>query len=103
MGLATVSEIVAEYGGRIEVESAPGRGTTFRSCSRLAPGLAPWQVESTRRRSAGDETILLVEDDDRVRQLIMRGLTAQGYRVFAASEPNMRIELGRRTQPTSTC
>ena len=98
MGLSTVSEIVAEYGGRIEVESAPKKGTTFRILlPALAPGLAPWQVDAAPDVVPhGDETILLVEDDDRVRQLITRGLTAQGYRVFAASEPLHAIELSRQ-------
>ncbi len=47
MGLATVSEIVAEYGGRIEVESAPKTGNDLPDpAPALAPGLAPWQVDS---------------------------------------------------------
>jgi PAS domain S-box-containing protein len=98
MGLSTVSEIVAEYGGRIEVDSAPKKGTTFRILlPALAPGLAPWQVDAAPDVVPhGDETILLVEDDDRVRQLITRGLTAQGYRVFAAGEPLQAIELSRQ-------
>ena len=98
MGLSTVSEIVAEYGGRIEVESAPKKGTTFRILlPALAPGLAAWQVDAAPDVIPhGDETVLLVEDDDRVRQLITRGLTAQGYRVFAAGEPFQAIELTRQ-------
>jgi PAS domain S-box-containing protein len=98
MGLSTVSEIVAEYGGRIEVESAQKKGTTFRILlPALAPGLAAWQVDAAPDVIPhGDETVLLVEDDDRVRQLITRGLTAQGYRVFAAGEPFQAIELTRQ-------
>ncbi len=95
MGLSTVSEIVADYGGRIEVDSAPQKGTTFRILfPALAAGLTPWQVDASPDvLPHGEETILLVEDDDRVRQLITRGLTAQGYRVFAAGDPLQAIEL----------
>jgi CheY-like chemotaxis protein len=95
MGLATVSEIVGQYGGQIEVESAPGRGTTFHILlPSVARGLTAWQVDSSPIAvPRGEETILLVEDDDRVRQLMMRGLTAQGYRVFAAAEPTRALEV----------
>jgi signal transduction histidine kinase/ActR/RegA family two-component response regulator len=95
MGLATVSEIIGQYGGQIEVESAPGRGTTFHILfPSVAQGLEPWQVDSRPvALSRGDETILLVEDDDRVRELMMRGLTAQGYRVFAAEDPMQALDL----------
>jgi PAS domain S-box-containing protein len=95
MGLATVSEIVGQYGGRIEVESAPGRGTTFHILlPSVTQGLTPWRIDSTPVIvPRGDETILLVEDDDRVRQLITRGLTAQGYAVLATGEPTRALEL----------
>jgi PAS domain S-box-containing protein len=95
MGLATVSEIIGQYGGQIDVESAPGRGTTFHILlPSVAQGLESWQVDSRPLAlPGGDETILLVEDDDRVRQLMMRGLTAQGYQVFVAAEPTQALEL----------
>ena len=95
MGLATVSEIIGQYGGQIEVESAPGRGTTFHILwPSVAQGLEPWRVDSRPvALPRGDETILLVEDDDRVRQLMMRGLTAQGYRVFVAGDPIEALDL----------
>ena len=89
MGLATVFEIIRQYEGQVEVESTPGRGTTFHILlPSVAQGLEPWQVDSRPvALPRGDEAILLVEDDDRVRQLMTRGLTAQGYRVLAAGDP----------------
>jgi PAS domain S-box-containing protein len=95
MGLATVSEIIGQYEGQIEVESAPGRGTTFHILlPSVTQGLTPWRIDSSPVVvPRGDETILLVEDDDRVRQLITRGLTAQGYSVLAAGEPTRALEL----------
>jgi PAS domain S-box-containing protein len=95
VGLATVSEIIGQYGGQIEVESTPGRGTTFHillPC--VSQDLTPWQVDSSPVAvPRGDKTILLVEDDDRVRQLITRGLTAQGYTVIAAGDPTRALQL----------
>jgi PAS domain S-box-containing protein len=98
MGLATVSEIIGQCGGQIEVESAPGRGTTFRVLlPSVAPGLAPWQVDSRPVVvSRGTETILLVEDDDRVRDVMTRGLTAQGYTVFAESDPLQALDTWKK-------
>ncbi|HET6323647.1 MAG TPA: PAS domain S-box protein [Planctomycetaceae bacterium] len=95
MGLATVFEIIRQYDGQVDVESTPGSGTTFHILfPSLAQDLEPWQVDSRPVAvPRGDETILLVEDDDRVRQLMMRGLTAQGYRVFAAGDPTQALEL----------
>jgi two-component system, cell cycle sensor histidine kinase and response regulator CckA len=97
MGLATVSEIIEQYRGRIAVDSALGQGTTFHILFPSVPqGLAPWQVDSSPVVvPRGDETILLVEDEDRVRQLITRGLTAQGYTVFAAGDPTRALELAK--------
>ncbi len=97
MGLATVSEIVAQYDGQIEVESQPGRGTTFHVLlPAVAPGLTSWQVDSRPEVvPRGDETILLVEDDDRVRELMLRGLRAQGYRVYAVADPTRALQVCR--------
>jgi DNA-binding response OmpR family regulator len=62
----------------------------------VAPGLTPWQVDSSPIAvPGGDETILVVEDDDRVRQLVLRSLTARGYQVLAASDPAEALELGK--------
>jgi len=95
MGLATVSEIISGYEGQIAVESAPGRGTTFHVLlPSVARGLAPWQVDSTPVAVPhGDETVLLVEDDDRVRLLVSRSLTARGYTVIAVDDPIQALEL----------
>jgi PAS domain S-box-containing protein len=95
MGLATVSEIIEQYDGQIQVESQPGEGTTFHILlPSVSRGLAPWQVDSSPIIvPRGDEIILLVEDDDRVRQLMTRGLTAQGYTVFAAADPDRALDI----------
>ena len=86
LGLATVHAIVTQAGGRVEAESAPGRGSTFHV--RL-PRVAE-QVPPTLEVSRGDpslrvtETVLVVEDDTSVRELLADVLSEAGYGVVAA-------------------
>jgi two-component system cell cycle sensor histidine kinase/response regulator CckA len=87
LGLATVYGIVEQAGGRIELESSPGQGTTFRI--RL-PGAgkeqAPGTATTTARGGHGSETILLVEDEAPVRAIARRVLSAAGYQVLEAAD-----------------
>ena len=87
LGLSTVHGIVAQSGGRIVVESAPGLGASFRvAFPRLTAGIpetAP-QVESASA-GVGQGTILLVEDEPAVRDVAGRSLTAAGFIVLTAS------------------
>jgi two-component system, cell cycle sensor histidine kinase and response regulator CckA len=88
LGLPTVFGIVRQSGGHIWVYSEPAKGTTFkiylppaRSEARPAltePGMA--RPDS----SNGDETILVVEDDERLRKVTRTVLTRHGYRVLEA-------------------
>lgn len=86
LGLSTVYGIVKQSGGSITVESAPGRGTTFRiyfpRVEREAsePAVAADTIESVH----GRETILLVEDEPSVRGLVHETLRLHGYTVLEA-------------------
>jgi signal transduction histidine kinase/CheY-like chemotaxis protein len=87
LGLATVYGIVKQSGGYIYVESAPGRGTTFKiylpqAEETLAEGWKP--DNDTTLARGGTETILLVEDERAVRSLARRVLQARGYTVLEA-------------------
>ncbi len=86
LGLSTVFGIVRQSGGNIWVYSEPGKGTTFKLYFPRAEGpvesLAPSEpLESLRPAS---ETVLLVEDDARVRALCRTILTKLGYHVLEA-------------------
>ena len=86
LGLATVYGIVEQAGGRIEVISAPGKGSTFRMIVPAVEGAAAVTGEhrSAAVSLAGRETILLVDDEASVRLPFARALTRLGYTVIEA-------------------
>jgi CheY-like chemotaxis protein len=97
LGLSTVYGIVKQSGGQIEVRSQPGEGTTFRI---YLPRLEEASAASTRevRRPAarrGTETILLVEDDEGLRELGRLILTSSGYDVLAARDGPEALQLSQ--------
>jgi PAS domain S-box-containing protein len=87
MGLATVYGIVNQHHGWIKVDSQVGQGTTFSIY--LPPHHQPaeviQEVSSTPTARRGDETVLLVEDEPVLRELIQDVLEAQGYHVLVAA------------------
>ncbi|MBL8877694.1 MAG: response regulator [Phycisphaerales bacterium] len=84
LGLSIVHGIVSEHGGRIQVQSAPHRGTTFEiSLPRAAaPLTAPRSPATPSHASRGrGELILVAEDHEQIRELIGATLRSLGYRV----------------------
>ena len=103
LGLSTVYGIVEQSGGAVTLDSGPGRGTTVRvylpvavaASDTIRPG-AKAPVEGT-----GNETLLLVDDDDLVRQVTSEALRRRGYTVheMASTEEALRwVQGGRRPQ-----
>lgn len=87
LGLATVYGIVQQSQGRIEVQSERGRGTTFEIyLPRRASGAVPQEREPAAGFDVrGSETVLVVEDNDEVRELMVRVLAGCGYRVLESA------------------
>jgi CheY-like chemotaxis protein len=86
LGLATVYGIVKQSGGNIWVYSEKGQGTTFKVyLPRVDAPLTETKREPVSLVANGDETVLVVEDEDAVRRLTERILLKSGYKVLAAA------------------
>ena len=85
LGLATVYGIVKQSGGHIWVYSEPGQGTTFKIyLPRVDAAVEAVQAEKPAAMPYGEETILVVEDEDALRALICRALKKFGYKTLDA-------------------
>jgi two-component system, cell cycle sensor histidine kinase and response regulator CckA len=97
LGLATVYGVVKQSGGCIWVESEPGKGARFEVYFPLVyepeDRLRPEKTVSVS--SHGAETVLIVEDEDAVRELASEFLKSAGYTVFTASNGQRAIELAK--------
>jgi signal transduction histidine kinase/ActR/RegA family two-component response regulator len=96
LGLSTSHGIVKQHDGEIDVESAPGRGTTFRIALPRAEPEPPLETPVPRAERGGSGTVLLVEDEALVRQLARRVLTGAGYAVVEAEDGIGAVALARR-------
>ncbi len=98
LGLATVYGIVNQSGGSIRIESEVGRGTTFEI---LLPQVAePFdtlgQLDEMADVPRGTETLLVVEDDEAVREVVGLGLRKFEYNVLKADGPVAAFEVSER-------
>ncbi len=99
LGLSTVYGIVKQSGGYVYVYSEPDVGTTFQIYLPRAegtPGERPKPPPPSVEELRGDETVLVVEDDDSVRQLVRRILGRYGYAVLEAARGEEAFDLCRR-------
>jgi PAS domain S-box-containing protein len=96
LGLSTVYGIVKQSGGYVWVYSEPGQGTTFKiylpRIAEAADG-SPEAAPTSREVPVGTETVLVVEDDEAVRELTKEILQRSGYRVFDAGNPREAIQV----------
>ena len=101
IGLATVQGIVSSSGGWVHLASTVGQGTTVtfglpRAEREASQIVAANRAEPTVRPAAasgGSETILLVEDEPGVRELVRDMLTMAGYRVLEAATPSGAVDI----------
>jgi signal transduction histidine kinase len=94
LGLSMVYSTLKQIGGFIFVTSEKGRGTTFRLYFK--PSAAPAPVNAATIDSAtvrGAETVLVVEDESAVRNLVASSLRTEGYRLLLASSAEEALEL----------
>ncbi|HEX8051798.1 MAG TPA: PAS domain S-box protein [Thermoleophilaceae bacterium] len=93
LGLATVYGTIASAGGEARIETEPGSGTTIRLS---LPGVSEPE-EVTPDPSTGGATVLLVEDEDAVRELTRRILTKGGFSCLDAPSADAALELYRES------
>jgi two-component system cell cycle sensor histidine kinase/response regulator CckA len=96
LGLSMVQAIVRQNGGHISVQTAPGKGTTFRIYfPTAADEAAPLRPLVSPRGAAvrGSGVVLLAEDDRSVRRLVVSELTRRGFEVIEAPDGRVALEL----------
>jgi two-component system cell cycle sensor histidine kinase/response regulator CckA len=95
LGLSTVYGIIKQSGGYVLVESELQRGTTFRIyLPRVEDALEPaGALGAASSQTGGSETVLLVEDEESVRQLVRETLESKGYRVLEADNGEAALQI----------
>ncbi len=99
LGLATVHGIVTQSGGRVEVVSDPGLGSTFAVLLPAAAAGDRMRVTPAARVPRlvrGSETLLLCEDEEGVRTLLELVLSDAGYTVLSAARPEEALAIAQR-------
>ena len=101
LGLSTVYGIVKQSGGSIWVYSELGHGTTFKVYLPCVDEDADIEtVEAAPSSYRGEETVLLVEDEELVRQVANEILTLNGYKVLQARHGHEALEISRAHEGT---
>ena len=98
LGLSTVYGIVKQSDGNIWVHSEVGKGSTFKVYFPRVPEAKETAVTEENRSgdNRGHETILLVEDEPQIRELVEMMLTSRGYTVLSVDDPLRAADCSRQ-------
>lgn len=94
LGLATVYGMVKQNKGFIDVDSEPGQGTTFKIYlprEAVVAERATTKADGVQPAARGHETVLLVEDEPMILEIVAKMLESQGYRLLTADTPGEAI------------
>ena len=101
LGLAMVYGIVEQAGGYVWVDSVPDQGATFKILLPLVEGAVPAEPNpelAPAKLSSGTKTILLVEDEEKVRVFLRTILERSGYKVLEARRGDEGLQTGDATR-----
>ncbi|HET7879760.1 MAG TPA: response regulator [Acetobacteraceae bacterium] len=102
LGLSQVYGFIKQSGGHVVIDSNPGAGTTFRlylpRCNDM-PEIVAREPESVATAPAGNETVLIVEDNAEVLELAVTTISDLGYRVLTAADGPAALEIVQGDQP----
>lgn len=103
LGLSMIYGFARQSGGGVHIDSTPGRGTRvciyLPACNESAPiANDPPDHRELPDRTAGGETVLVVDDEPAVRALVAEALTDQGYRVLEADRGAVALDILRTRQ-----
>ena len=99
LGLSVVFGIINSHHGFIDVESSPGNGTTFHLYFPIPPGFKQSDKVETKKVElvkGGTETILFVEDEEMLRDLVKSSIEENGYAVITAQDGVEAVNLFRQ-------
>jgi CheY-like chemotaxis protein len=98
LGLSTVYGIIKQSGGYVFAHSEIGHGTTFRIFLPRVdePADCKYTVKPAQRDTRGSETVLLVEDEESVRQLVRETLQSRGYTVIDAADGEQALAIAAK-------